>query len=252
MLIYAEFKQTQLSVDNVSTSQSTYICKWENTQQRQPTKICSILYSGFFSPLPSALTSNTQTDIMFQQGHCALWCIPGVTLIPGVVYRACIWWFGIDPAAAGAQVHGRLVQPISTHQVPYWGPILVLEVFLMVATLLVYKGSWIMSPGNIQSDIGLPCVKKTCKGIPWTAQSAVRSDNNSASLHQKHYRLRLITYISTTVYICMQLSELGHRVENESSETSKRGIRTRALSIASPTFYRCTHNVLIFGWWLYY
>ena len=50
-------------------------------------------------------------------------------------------------------------------------------------------------------------------------------------------------YLHDWVSECMQLSELGHHGESENGQTSKgqqRGIRTRTLSIATPTFYRWT------------
>ena len=54
--------------------------------------------------------------------------------------------------------------------------------------------------------------------------------------------------LSIARYSFIQLSELGHRGENENAqnfETVAKGIRTRTLLIASPAFYRATQRVTL-------
>ena len=75
----------------------------------------------------------------------------------------------------------------------------------------------------------------------------VHSDTNSASLGSILAMQQLrndysLTFppLSIARYSFIQLSRLRHREENENDHNSKRlqrGIRTRALSIASPAFY---------------
>ena len=72
----------------------------------------------------------------------------------------------------------------------------------------------------------------------WVAAAGQMIDSQDRCIAQ-----RLFTHMSTTVYsqvLIYTLSRLRRREENENAQTPKcvhKGIRTRALSIASPAFY---------------